>query len=168
MELAEAIERRASVRELAPANISDEEIRRILEAGRRAPSGMNLQPLEYVVVRDRDMISKLGKIQPFIAQASVVIAVVADQNARFWLEDASAATENMLLTITALGYASCWVEGTLLRQEQWAKKLLGVPEDRRLIVLLPVGKPAGTPSQKEKKPLQDIVYSERYGKSAEL
>lgn len=163
MELFEAIETRASVRKLEPANISDDDIRKILEAGRRAPSGKNLQPLEYIVIRNRETIKKLERVQPSIGQASMVIAVVADESSKYWLEDASAATENMLLAVTALGYASCWVEGTLLRQEDWAKELLAVPLERRLIILLPIGKPAVTPVQKEKKPLEDIVYSERYG-----
>jgi len=168
MELFEAIEKRASVRQLVAVEISDNDLRKILNAGRRAPSGMNVQPLEYIIIRDKDAIEKLEKVQPFIGQASVVIGLVADQNSRFWLEDAAAATENMLLAITALGYASCWVEGTLLGHEQWAKELLGVPEERRLIVLLPVGKPADAPAQKEKKPLADIAYSERYGNKLQL
>ena len=162
MELFEAIEKRASVRQLVPAEIGEDDILKILDAARRAPSGMNVQPLEYVVISDKDTIRKLEKVQSFIGQASVVIAVVADQSSRFWLEDAAAATENMLLAITVLGYASCWVEGTLIRQEQWAKELLGIPEERRLIIMLPVGKPADATAQKEKKPLADIVYSERY------
>jgi nitroreductase len=163
MDLFEAIEKRASVRQLEPAEISDDDLRKILDSGRRAPSGRNLQPLEYVVVRNRDTIKTLAKVQPFIAQASAIIAIVADKSSEYWLEDASAAAENMLLAITALGYASCWVEGTLLRHEDWVKELLGVPEDRRLIILLPIGKPAATPVQKEKRPLDEIVHSERYG-----
>jgi len=168
MDVFEAIEKRASVRELVPVEISGDDIRKILDAGRHAPSGMNVQPLEYIVVKDKGAIGKLEKVQPFIAQASVVIAVTADGNARFWLEDAAAAAENMLLAITALGYASCWVEGTLAKQEQWAKKLLGVPDDRRLIILLPIGKPIAAPVQKEKKPLTDIAYSERYGSRLQI
>lgn len=168
MELFEAIEKRASVRDLAPADISDDDVRKILDAGRRAASGMNVQPREFIVIRDKDTIEKLSNVQTFIAQASVVIALVADGTQRFWLEDVSASTENMLLAITALGYASCWVEGTLFPQEEWAKKLLGVPDNLRLIVLLPIGKPASTPAQKEKKPLADIVHAERYGNNAQL
>jgi nitroreductase len=163
MDLFEAIGKRASVRQLEPAQISDEDLRKILDAGRRAPSGKNLQPLEFVVVKDRDTIKTLEKVQPCVGQASAVIAIVADQSSTYWLEDASAAAENMLLAITALGYASCWVEGTLLRHEDSVKELLGIPEDRRLIILLPIGKPAATPVQKEKKPLEEIVHSERYG-----
>jgi len=163
MELFEAIEKRASVRQMVPVEIGENDVLKILDAARRAPSGMNVQPLEYIVIRDKGTIRKLEKIQSSIGQASIVIAVVADQGSRFWLEDAAAATENMLLAITALGYGSCWVEGTLIRQEQWAKELLGIPEESRLIIMLPVGKPADSTAQKEKKALTDITYSERYG-----
>ena len=73
---------------------------------------MNAQPLQYIVVRDRATIERLAKVQGFIGGASVVIAIVADPAAsKYWLEDASAAAENMLLAIVALGYGSTWVEG---------------------------------------------------------
>jgi len=83
---------------------------------------------------------------------------------RWWLEDASAAAENMLLAIQALGYASVWVEGTLLKQEDFAKKLLGVPNEKRLVILLPVGKAPQETPQADRKPLQDVLWREQYGK----
>jgi len=164
MDLIDAIRARASVRSLEPADVTDEELGQILDAGRRAPSGMNVQPLQYIVIRDRATLERLGKVQGFIADASVAIAIVADPGqSKFWLEDASAAAENMLLVIAALGYGSTWVEGTLLRREEWAKELLGVPDHMRLIILLPIGKPAGSPAQAAKKPLAELVHHERYG-----
>ncbi|HUT32065.1 MAG TPA: nitroreductase family protein [Planctomycetota bacterium] len=164
MDLFDAIRNRASVRRLEPAEVSEEDLTQILDAGRRAPSGMNVQPLHYIVVRDRGTIEQLGQVQDFIAGASCVIAIVADAAAsKYWLEDAAAAAENMLLAITALGYGSTWVEGTLLRREQWAKGLLGVPDSLRLIILVPIGKPASAPEQAPKKPLADLVHHERFG-----
>lgn len=164
MDLFDAMRARASVRSLEPVAVPDEDIEQILDAGRRAPSGMNVQPLQYIVIGDRAVLEKLGKVQGFIAQASAAIAIVADPGeSRFWLEDAAAAAENMLLAIAALGYGSTWVEGTLLRREEWARELLGVPDHLRLIILLPIGKPAGSPSQAPKKPLSELVHHERYG-----
>ena len=164
MDLFDAIAARASVRDLVPADISDDELGKILDAARRAPSGMNVQPLHYIAIRNMQTIEKLGKVQGFISGASAVVAIVADTEAsRFWLEDASAAAENMLLAIAALGYASTWVEGTLHRREDWAKDLLGVPEHLRLIIMLPIGKPASAPAQAAKKPLEELVYTERFG-----
>ena len=164
MDLFEAIRARASVRSLEAVDVPDEDLEQVLDAGRRAPSGMNVQPLQYIVIRERATIEQLAKVQDFIGESSLVIAIVADAGAsRFWLEDASAAAENMLLAIAALGYGSTWVEGTLLRREDWAKELLGVPDHLRLIIMLPIGKPAGSPAQAVKKPLEELVHHERYG-----
>lgn len=164
MDVFDAIRVRASVRSLEPIEIPDDHLEQILEAARRAPSGMNIQPLQYIVVRDRETIERLGKVQGFIGDAGALIAVVADPAAsKFWLEDASAAAENMLLAIAALGYGSTWVQGTLSRREDWAKELLGIPDHLRFIILLPIGKPAGATAQAAKKPLRDLVFVERYG-----
>jgi nitroreductase len=117
------------------------------------------------VVRDRPTLAKLGKLQPTLASASAAVFLVADPAAsQYWLEDAAAAAENMLLAIAALGYGSVWIEGTLLRREDWAKELLGVPDHLRLVIVLPIGKPASPPEQALKKPLADLVHYERYGK----
>jgi nitroreductase len=70
----------------------------------------------------------------------------------------------MLLAIQALGYASVWVEGTLLKQEDQAKRLLGIPAQKRLIILLPVGKAPQKTPQADKKPLQEVLWREAYGK----
>jgi len=164
VDLFEAIRTRASVRNLEPVEIPQDHLEQVLDAGRRAPSGMNIQPLHYIVIRDRTTIDRLAKVQGFIGGASVVIAIAADPGAsRFWLEDASAAAENMLLAIAALGYGSTSVEGTLLRREDWAKRLLGVPDHLRLIIMLPIGKPASPPKQADKKPLSELVHYEKFG-----
>jgi len=164
MDLFEAIEKRASVRSFVPCDIPEEDLLRIVEAGRRAPSGLNRQPREFILIRDPDTLRKLARIQDCIGQASAAIAVVMDEAAsEYWKEDAAAAIENMLLAATALGYASLWVEGRVLMQEQHGKDVLGVPADRRLIAVLPLGKPAEPASQREKKPLCEVLHRERYG-----
>jgi nitroreductase len=164
VELFEAITRRASVRSLKPADIPDGDLERILDAGCRAPSGRNTQPIEFIVVREADAIKELAKAQGCIADVSTVICVAADPSkSEFWLEDVAAATTNMLLAITALGYASVWIEGTLLRAEADHKQVLGVPEDMRLMVALPVGAAVEATAQKEKRPLEDIVHWDRFG-----
>ena len=102
MELFDAIEARASVRDLEPVAVPAEHLEKILDAGRRAPSGMNAQPLEFLVVRDRPTLAKLGKLQPTLASASAAVFLVADPAAsQYWLEDAAAAAENMLLAVAA-------------------------------------------------------------------
>ncbi len=164
MDFFKVIERRASVRAFKKCDVPQEDLMRMLDAGRRAPSGYNRQPWEFILVRDEETLRALGTIQDCIGQASAAIAVVMDEGARpFWKEDAAAAIENMLLAVTALGYASLWVEGQVLRQEDYGKGVLGVPDDRRLLAILPIGAPAAPPSQADKKPLAEILHRERYG-----
>lgn len=164
MELFEAIAKRASVRQLRPVQVPPADLERILDAGRRAPSGMNRQPVDFVVVRDPATLQALGAAQSVLAEVSVVIALVADpETSRFWLEDVAAAAENMLLAITALGYASVWIEGTFLRDEATHKQTLGVPEELRLMVALPIGLPDQEVAQAPKRSLEDKVHWEKWG-----
>jgi nitroreductase len=164
MDLFDAIARRASVRQLEAVDVPEQDLERILDAGRRAPSGMNRQPFEFMVIRNAETLQALASAQGCIGDVSCAIAVVADpERSRFWLEDIAAATENMLLAITALGYASVWIEGTLLRDEATHKRRLGVPENLRLMIILPIGKPSGPVAQAAKRPLEDMVYWEQWG-----
>lgn len=164
MELFQAIRTRASVRSLTPVEVPDGDLMQTLDAGRRAASGRNLQPFEFIVIRDPNTLKQLSAAQACIADVGLAIGIVADPDgSKYWLEDVSAATENMLLAITALGYATVWIEGTLLRREGEFKHLLGIPADMRFMVLLPIGKAAGEVSQASKKPLQEMVHWEKYG-----
>jgi nitroreductase len=92
MDVFEAIQTRASVRSLKPCAITEQEIERILDAGRRAPSGYNRQPWEFILVRERKVLDQLAKIQSCIAEGSAAIALVMDERAsKYWKEDAGAA-----------------------------------------------------------------------------
>jgi nitroreductase len=145
-------------------DIPDADLHHILDAGRRAPSGRNTQPIEFIVVRNRETIEKLASAQGCIADVSTLVLVAADpEKSEFWLEDIAAATTNMLLAIAALGYGSVWIEGTLLRAEADHKQAVGVPDNMRLMVALPIGAPKEAPRQAEKRPLEDIVHWERFG-----
>jgi len=163
MDLFEAIEGRASVRRFEPVDVPMEDLQRIVDAGRRAPSGKNVQPREFIIITDRDTLTALGISQGSVKHASAAVAIVSDGASTYWLEDASASATQMLLAIHALGYASVWVEGTLLKVEDEAKRILGVPADKRLAILLPIGASAAPVPQAEKHPLADITHHNRYG-----
>jgi nitroreductase len=164
MDVFEAIRTRASVRSLEPCAVTEAQLEQILDAGRRAPSGYNRQPWEFILIRKKEILERLGRIQGCIAEASAAIALVMDERASaYWKEDAGAAIENMLLAVVALGYASVWVEGYVLAQEAYGKKVLGVPAHLRLLAVLPIGKPAAAPRQARKKPLADILFYDKYG-----
>ncbi len=164
MEFFQVVEKRASVRAFEHAEIQEDELLRIVDAGRRAPSGRNRQPCQFVLITDGTVIEKLGAVQACIGQASAAVAVlVDDQITEYWKEDAAAAIENMLLAIAALGYASVWVEGYVLRHEAMVKETLGVPDSLRAIAVLPIGKPAAQPQQAAKKPMDEVLHRDRFG-----
>jgi len=166
MDFFDAVEGRRSIREFAAEEVPEADMERILDAGRRAPSGKNIQPIEFIVIRDAATLAKLDEVQKVFASAGAraAVAIVADPGAsRFWLEDASAAATQMLLAAHALGYGSVWIEGTLQPKEEFARELLGIPEGKRPVILLPVGRAAAPREPKAKKPLGEMTYRERYG-----
>ncbi len=162
MEALEAIRGRRSVREYTGEPIPRDDLEALVDAGRLAATGGNRQPWEFVVVTDRQMIGKLKVAAAWMDRAAAIIAVVMDPElSRWWVEDGAAAIENILIAATALGYGSCWLEGWTLPREVEFKELLGIPEQKRLLTLIPVGVPVSWP-EKEKKPLSEVLRWERY------
>lgn len=161
MDALEAIRKRRSVRKYTGDSIPREDLERIVDAGRLAASGSNRQPWDFIVITDRAMIDKLKVAAEWMEKAGAIIAVVMDPSSRWWVEDGSAAVENMLLASTALGYGSCWLEGYTLRWEEEFKALLGIPKEKRLLTLVPIGVPTEWPA-KEKRSLEEVIHWERY------
>jgi nitroreductase len=161
MDALEAIRKRRSVREYTGDSIPREDLEKIVDAGRLAASGSNRQPWDFIVVTDRAMIDKLKVAAEWMEKAGAIITVVMDPSSRWWVEDGSAAVENMLIASTALGYGSCWLEGYTLRWEEELKALLGIPKEKRLLTLVPIGVPMEWPV-KEKKSLEEVIHWERY------
>lgn len=161
MEALEAIRRRRSVRNYTGDPIPRQDLETIVDAGRLAASGHNNQPWDFIVVTDRAMIDRLKVAAQWMDKAGAIIAVVLDPSSRWWLEDGAAAVENMLIAATALGYGSCWLEGYTLPREEEFKALLGVPQEKRLLTLVPIGVPVEWPT-KEKKPLEEVLHWERW------
>lgn len=161
MDVFEAIRTRRSVRAFTGEAIPREDLETIVDAGRLAASGSNKQPWDFIVVTDRGMIDQLKTASQWMEKAAAIIAVVMDPESRWWVEDGAAAVQNMLLAATALGYGTCWLEGYTLRNEDAFKVLLGIPAEKRLMTLVPVGVPVEWPT-KEKKSLEDVIHWERY------
>ena len=163
MDALEAIRKRRTVRRYTGDPIPRADLETIVDAGRLAATGGNRQPWEFVVVTDRGMINKLKVAAGWMESAGAIVAVVMDPSSRWWVEDGSAAIENILIASTALGYGSCWLEGWTLPREDELKGMLGIPEGKRLLTLIPIGVPVAWPA-KEKKPLEEVMYWERYGR----
>ena len=161
MDALEAIRRRRSVRDFTGEPIPREDLLKIVDAGRLAASGYNRQPWDFIVVTDREMIDRLKVASEWMDKAAAIIAVVLDPSSEWWVEDGSAAVENMLIASTALGYGSCWLEGYTLPHEEEFKELLGAPKGKRLLTLMPIGVPVAWPTSR-KKPLEEVLHWERY------
>ena len=145
-----------------------EHLTAIIQAGMDAPSGCNKQTTSFIAVDDPAVLKKLhGVINPPLgdtAPAMVCVLtrpIVAYRDRIFNVQDYSAAIENMLLAITALGYASCWVEGHVTDTDRIGDQMaaiLGVPEEYSLIAYLPVGIPAEEPKRPRKRPFEQRAW----------
>jgi nitroreductase len=139
-------------------------LRRVVEAGRLTGSAMNAQPWHFVVVEDRDTLRRLGALArtgAHVARAAAAVVVVIEKTP-YAVSDASRAIQSMLLTAWADGVGSNWVGFGGLEE---AGGLLGVPRDREVLAILPLGYPAGAVGggRKRRKPLDAVASRERYG-----
>ena len=161
MDALEAIRNRRSIRKYTDDAVAKVDLETIVDAGRLAATGSNQQPWDFIVVTDQTMITHFKVSGSWIGNAAAVIAIVMDPVSRWWLEDGSAAIENILLASTALGYGACWVEGNVIPNEEQFKTLLGIPAAKRLMALIPIGVPAESPNR-AKKPLDQVLHWEKY------
>jgi nitroreductase len=161
MDALEAIRKRRSIRKFTDAAIPKPDLETIIDAGRLAATGSNRQPWDFVVVTARDAVARFSAAGSWIDQAAAVVAVVMDPQSRWWVEDGAAAIQNMLLAAAALGYGGCWVEGDALPREEQFKQMLGVPQEKRVLAIVPLGVPAESP-EKKKKPLADVLHWEKF------
>lgn len=175
MDIFEAMSKRCSYRgEYKDEGVSREDLRRIIEAGLLAPSGKNCQTTDFVIVDDAELVSKIASMHPAnkaMQQAKAFIACVISkepapvfEGLSFEVEDCAAAVENMLLAIAALGYGSVWIDGWLRREDRNEKigKMLNVPNDKIVRILLPVGVPAKQTKQPAKKSFEERAWFNSY------
>jgi nitroreductase len=163
MDFWQVLENRYSVREFdLSMGVSPETVERLLTAAIRAPSAGNRQPWHFYVVRDlavRRALAAAAYGQEFVSQAPVAFVVCADaeqsagrygQRGRelYCLQDTAAAIEHILLAAVALGLGGCWVGAF---DEQSASRALNLPRRHRPVAIVPVGKPASTPSARTRR-----------------
>ncbi|MEN3051515.1 MAG: nitroreductase family protein [Candidatus Methanosuratincola petrocarbonis] len=141
---------RRSIRSYAEREISDEDMIKILKAAMQAPSAGNEQPWHFVVVRSREKLKELSEAHPYggmLARAAAAIVVCCDPKlSRYplpmWVQDCSAATQNILLAARCLGIGSCWL-GVYPNEERMRAiaRVLRVPEDIVVFSIVSLGYP---------------------------
>ena len=168
-----AIQERRSVFRFKPDDVGQDKIDAILEAARWAPSYVNSQPWNIVVVKDKETRMKLREISITILNLGIeespvifVVAVDPNKDPHHYIEDGAAATENMALAAHSMGLGSYWVgvydaSGSRAPSEEKIKSLLNIPREHRVISMLPVGFPS-MPFYKGRKPTADFVHHERF------
>lgn len=163
MDALTALEERRSIRRYRPDPVPEEAIRRIVRAGSLAATADNVQPWEFVVVRDAGRRREIAGVTDrgrFIADAPVCIAVFARETP-YYLEDGSAATQNMLVAARALGLGTCWIAGDKRPYAGTITDLLGAPPGYKLVSLVSLGHPAEVPDP-PKRTLEDVIHWERF------
>jgi len=169
MDVMEAIRERRSIRKYTEQPVEEEKLNLILEAGRLAPSAANRQEWRFVVVKDKETrqnLMKAAKGQAFVGEAAVVIAACAETDNHVmscgqlsYPIDVAISIDHMTLKALEEGLGTCWV-GAFYEEE--VKKVLGVPDDIRVVELLALGYPADVPPPRSRLLLSDIVHYEKW------
>lgn len=176
MNVLEAINARKSYRgKFKPAPIPRKELEEILEAGTAAPSGCNLQTARFIAVDEPEKVKALAEIygHGWAATAPAAILILSrytmsPSGVSYHIHDYSAAAENILLAVTAKGYATTWIEGQI--RGEGAKRmgeLLGVPEEFQVVIYLPLGIPAEPFKAVRKLPFESRAWFNCFGTETE-
>lgn len=167
MDTWDAITSRRQVRSFTDEPVTDEQLRQILEAGRRAPSGRNGQPWDFVVVTERDRLQELSGVwqgAAWVGGAAAAVAMILpeheDHHARIMTRfDLGQAAMQMMIAATGLGVAS---GQAACADQDLARKILAFPDGRFCALILAFGHPADRPLRPIKNPsrrdFDDVVH----------
>lgn len=176
MDFEKVVKNRRSVRDFKDAEISEDAVIKIIDAGRWAPSAGNAQDIRFIVIKDRNTKTKLAKAahgQNYLIDAPVVIAVCSDPSQLgrkygergtdfYSLVDGAAAIQNMMLEAENLGIGSCWI-GAFNDKE--VKDVLMIPENVRVVGIIPLGYYSKKPHPPFKTDLHNVIFLEKWGKT---
>ncbi len=159
---------RTSIRKYTNEPVSKADIETMLRAGMAAPTAVNKQPWHFVAVTNKDKLAELAGRRGMIKQAGVAIVVCGNLDKAlqgkaqaFWIQDCSAATENILLAANALGLGAVWT-GCYPMDDRVAEvsKVLKLPENIVPLCVIAIGHPAEQPTPKNKWKPENVSYNE--------
>jgi len=159
----QAMQQRRSIRSYTTQSVDRATISEIIDCARLAPTAMNDQPWEFVVITEKSSLARIPQLlghAEFIATAALCILVLA-RPSTCAVEDCCAATQNLLLAAHAHGLGACWVAGSPLPYAPAVAALFGAPPTHTLVSIVAVGHPAESPSV-EKRSLADVLHWEKY------
>ncbi|NOU37037.1 MAG: nitroreductase [Kiritimatiellaceae bacterium] len=171
MKFIELAKKRVSVRSYKPEPVSDELLNEVLEAGRLAPTACNLQPFQFIVVREKENLAALAAGYPgdWFKEAPVVIAICT-QASKAWKRsrhderclidvDGAIAADHMTLAAADIGLGTCWIGAF---DPKIVRKVLGVPRTVEPLVLLTLGHPNEKGRPKTRQPIEKLVRYEKW------
>lgn len=171
MEFYDVIKKRRSIRKYKKEKIPDDVLKRILDAGRIAPSAKNIQPWKFIVIRDEKIKKKVAeacKNQIWMADADVIICGCADEKIAYgkmggymssFSIDLAIAIDHIILAAANEGLGTCWIGAF---DEKEVKNVLGIPDDIRVVALTPIGYPDEEGKDRGRKSFEDVFVFEKY------
>ncbi|MCL7413163.1 MAG: nitroreductase family protein [ANME-2 cluster archaeon] len=169
MDVQKAIQLRRSIRAYDPREVEEDKLMRVLESGRLSPSAGNRQERRFIIIRDANTRKLLGEAagnQRFVAEAPVVIAACSVEKEYVmscgqlaYPIDTAIAVDHMTLQAVEEGLGTCWIGAF---NEKKVKEILQIPDDVRVVSLLPLGYPSTVPQSKPRKRLDEIVMWETW------
>ncbi len=164
MDAITAIQQRHSTRRFNGESLTQSALKRLVDAGRHAPTGRNEQPWEFVVVTQADLLKQIaGETEHgrFIADAGGCIIVCCEETT-YYLEDGCAATENILIAATAMELRSCWVAGDKKDYCDPIGKLINLPDGMKIVSLIAVGYNDDAAVPTPKRALDEVLHWESF------
>jgi len=164
MNVFEAIKNRYSCRAYKSTLVPEDKLEKVLKAARLAPSAHNEQERKFVVVKNikkRKELAEAALNQSFIAEAPIVIVAVATNpesvltsGVPAYALDLAIAIDHVTLAATEEGLGTCWIGAF---DQEAVKKVLEIPEEFKVVALMPIGFPADKPKPKSRKEMKEIV-----------
>ena len=163
MQVQEAIQKRLSIRRYADTAIPQEHMAVLFRSLQLAASANNAQNWEFVFVNDPEIKQQLVpacRNQGFIRDCAYLIAGVADPAQKWHMVDITIALTQFTLQATELGYGTCWIGAF---DEAAVKRVLNVPRNKKVVICMTFGKPAGKHVPRGRKAVEEFIYSNQFG-----
>lgn len=163
MDAIEALKTRRSVRRFEDTPIPREILEDIVDCARFAPTSRNEQPWEFVVLTDRKAIAGIANMTDngrFMDEAPAAIVVLC-RKSKYYIEDGSSATVNILTAAHAHGVGSCWIAGDKKPYAGEVRRFAGAPDDFLLLSIVALGYSKQRP-RPSKRSLRDVIHWEKF------
>ena len=168
MDVFTAIKQRRSIRKYSNKPVEEEKLQKVLEAARLSPSANNQQNWKFIVVRDAKVRKELTEAigQDFVGEAPVILVCCGTETSKImkcgqprYTVDLSIATAYMTLAAYEEGLGTCWLGSY---DEKKVKKVLDIPEEARVVSIIPLGYPNESPAPSPRKPIDEIVSYDKF------